>query len=90
MGSSISSLASSVLPALGGLVETVADPVSALLPGTEKLFKTVSGLFKSASPESASHPAQKLVAELPATPPSGKREKMVRALELLLDELERV
>lgn len=71
----------------------VEDPVTAVLPETEVLFKSASKLLGSDSTSNSraasdKHQALKLIDELPGTKGSGKQAKMLRVLELFLDELE--
>lgn len=95
MGEVVSKAADVLLPLAGDVLGLVEDPVTALLPGTEAIFSSVSKLLGSESPPSSSsgaadqHQAQQLAERLPSMAPGKKQSTMVRIIELLMDELER-
>jgi hypothetical protein len=94
MGEVVSKAADTILPLAKDVLTLVEDPVTALLPETEGIFKAVSSMLGSASTPSSKpavaeqHQAQRLVGELPALKGTEKQSTMVRIVELLLDELE--
>ena len=71
----------------------VEDPVTAALPETEVLFKTASKLLGTDSTSNSragsdQHEALKLIDQLPGSKGKDRQSKMLRVLELFLDELE--
>jgi len=106
MGNAISETINGVKSVIGPVVDPildvarevlplVEDPVKAALPETAGLFETVSKLLGKASPSSSAaegeqHQALKLIGQLPKTAPGARQGKMLRILELMLEEFSAV
>lgn len=96
MGDLISKAAEPLLDVADQALKLVEDPVTALLPETEKVFSGLSQLLGSesmpSSPAEAAdlRQAQELAQQLPRKQGVGKQATMVRLIEMLVGALEGV